>query len=471
MENEAVLATGWGGRWVHARDLWMRTLPHCGESRCTLTRRLWRRLRWWNASIGLQGTRYCAPQCFENAMGQCLGRILTATVPATAVRHRIPLGLLLLSRGQLTHPQLRSALEAQKLKLGFDVANVAMLRLDLPEARYRTPEQVRSLVDRLGSALSGEKSGRHVGVASSVPVLDGPATDVLAVEGETAPPDRVPTAARMTVDAGFFDALGLRVPAGRAFAATDGPGAEPVAIVSRSLASRHFQQRDPIGRRIQLGPRESGAPWRTIVGVADDVQNANPGEPPLAIVYVPLAQETARSLVMFVRTQDTGPVLASARAELARLDPEQPLYDAKTLAQAFDEQLVSDRIIAGMFLCFAGVALVLAIVGLYAIISYTVSQRTREFGVRVALGASRGDVVRLVVTQGLRLTSLGVVLGLLAGGAMARAVAGALYGVSATDPVTFSAVTLALLATAAVASVAPAWRAARMDPIRALHEG
>jgi len=114
MENEAVLATRRGARWVHVRDLWMRTLPYCGEPGCTVTRRLWRRVRWWNASIRLQGTRYCAPQCFENAMCQCLGRILTAAVPAMAVRHRIPLGLLLLSRGQLTNPQLRSALEAQK---------------------------------------------------------------------------------------------------------------------------------------------------------------------------------------------------------------------------------------------------------------------------------------------------------------------------------------------------------------------
>jgi len=114
MENEAVPTAGWSGRLAGARSFWRRALPHCGETGCTLTRRLWRRARWWNAAIRLDGTRYCAPQCFENAMRQCLARISTAALPAASVRHRIPLGLLLLSRGQLTNPQLRSALEAQK---------------------------------------------------------------------------------------------------------------------------------------------------------------------------------------------------------------------------------------------------------------------------------------------------------------------------------------------------------------------
>jgi ABC-type antimicrobial peptide transport system permease subunit len=198
--------------------------------------------------------------------------------------------------------------------------------------------------------------------------------------------------------------------------------------------------------------------------VAADVMNSEPGEPPLPQAYVPLAQQPVRSLTFFVRTRSLDPVVAAARQEVGRLDPQQPLYDVKTMDRAFFEELASNRVITGLFIVFAVVALGLAVIGLYGLISYTVSQRTREIGVRVALGAARADILRMILGQGVRMAVPGLGLGVLLGLVLARMMAGALMGVSATDPLTFTVLPLALGLVTLAATAIPARRAARCDP-------
>jgi predicted permease len=264
------------------------------------------------------------------------------------------------------------------------------------------------------------------------------------------------------VSAGYFDTLRIPIVKGRPFGSQDRPGAEPVVVVNQTLARRYVPGAQPIGKWLRVGP--AGSPWRAIVGVAGDVLNTQPGAPAIPQVYLPFEQQPARTLTILVRTSNVDSVVAAARREVARLDPHQPLYDVKTMEGALFEAQASNRVITGLFAMFAAVALGLATVGLYGLISYTVSQRTREIGVRLALGARRGDILRLVLGQGLRLAALGLALGMLLGLGLSRVMASALAGVSATDPVTFTVVPVVLGLVALVATAIPARRAARCDP-------
>jgi putative ABC transport system permease protein len=249
--------------------------------------------------------------------------------------------------------------------------------------------------------------------------------------------------------------------AGRSFGGQDIPGSEPTVIVSQALVDRYFAGTDPIGKRLRLG---TASPWRTVVGVAGNVLNGDSGAPPLPQAYVPFEQQPSREMTLLVRTPGLEPVVAAARREVAQLDPEQPLYDVKTMDRAFFEALASTRVVTGLFVLFASVALGLAAIGLYGLVSYTVSQRTREIGVRVALGANHGDILRLVLGQGLRLAALGLVVGLPVGLALSRVMASLLVGVSPTDPLTFTVVPITLGLVALLATAVPARRAARCDP-------
>ncbi|MGH2626153.1 MAG: FtsX-like permease family protein, partial [Anaerolineales bacterium] len=303
-----------------------------------------------------------------------------------------------------------------------------------------------------------------VAVATARPVLEDQdlPTESMSIEGaEPAPKEAQPWATRAVVSAGYFETLGISLLKGRSFGKQDAPGTEPSVVISQTLASRYFPAQEPLGKRIRLG--SAGAPWRTIVGVAADVMNTEPGEPARPQAYVPFEQQPSRAMTVFVRTSSLDPVVAAARREVAQLDPEQPLYDVKTMQRVFFEELASNRVITGLFAVFAGVALGLATLGLYGLISYTVSQRRREIGVRVALGACRRDILRLVLSQGLRLVALGLGAGLLLGLGLARVMASALAGVSATDPLTFTVVPLVLGLVALLATAIPARRAAGYD--------
>jgi putative ABC transport system permease protein len=362
---------------------------------------------------------------------------------------------------------VRMALQFQRLDLGFELASLLTLRTELPESRYASEAQVLAFGERLRERLLGVSGVEAVALGTARPVIEAVGTEPLQVEGaEPAAKDAQPWAASSVVGAGYFETLRLPIVRGRGLGPQDRGGAEPVIVVNETLARRHLSGREPLGRRLRLGP--ASAPWRTVVGVARDVLNAQVGEPSLPQAYVPFEQQPVRGLTVFVRTSDVDAAAAAARAALREIDPLQPLYDVKTMERALFEDLASNRVITGLFAVFAAVALGLATVGLYGLISYTVSQRTREIGVRVALGARRGDILGLVLGQGARLLGLGLAAGLLLGLALSRVMASALVGVSATDPVTFTVVPLALAAVALAATAIPARRASRYDPAAVL---
>jgi predicted permease len=362
---------------------------------------------------------------------------------------------------------IRMAMAFQKLDLGFDSRDLLTLKAELPATRYASNEQLQAFYEQLEKRLAGQPGISGVAAADALPVLEAVPTEALALEGaEPAPKEAQPWAARSTVSRGYFETMRIPILKGRSLGPQDKPGGEPVVVVNQALAARYFPGVDPLDRRVRLGGQD--APWRTIVGVAGNVMNAEPGEPPRPQAYVCFEQQPVRALTLLVRTASLDPTIAMARREVAQLDPEQPLFNVKTMQRAFFEALASNRVITGLFIVFAAVAFGLATVGLYGLISYTVSQRTREIGVRVALGAGRRDILRLVLVQGLRLAAFGLGFGLLLGMGLSRIMATALVGVSATDPLTFSVVPVVLALVAVLATAVPARRAARYDPASVL---
>ena len=338
---------------------------------------------------------------------------------------------------------VRTAMAQARLDLGFDPANVLTLQIELQGPRYPGDEPVRRFHDAALARLARRPA----------PTLA----------------DR-PWALRATVSPDYFAAFDIPLVRGRGFTAADGPDAPGVALISGETSRRYWRDEDPIGRRIRLG--DGDGPWLEIVGVVGDVfnrQELEEGFDPQ--LYVPLAQHPQRAVALAIRTTtDPAGLMAAVRREIHAEDPDQAVYDVRTMAQAFHDQLASDRLIFGMFATFALVALLLAAAGLYGVMSYSVAQRAQEFGVRLALGAQGGDVVRLVVRQGLVLVSVGVVLGLLGGYALASAIAGILFGVGPADPLTYGGVTALLVTVAILASYLPARRAVAQDPIRALRQ-
>ena len=415
----------------------------------------------------LQATRLDLVTFLKDAAGGAVGSSRGRTrLRGSLVAGQLALAITLLIVAGLT---VRTAMALRQLHLGFEHRGLLTLKTELPATRYASDDSVRSFQDELEKALAATPGVRAVAAATVRPLLDPPRTAALSVEGEEPRPDQVrPWAAREVVSPDYFRTLGLSLSRGRAFTPDDAPGSEPVAVVNEALASRYFAGQDVLGRRIRLG--DADAPWLTVVGVSADVINENPEEPARPHAYLPLRQQPTRTLTFFVRGEPLEPIVAAARREVTRLDPDQPLYDVKTMERALFEELAGDRVVTGLFIVFALVALSLATVGLYGLVSYLVSQRSREIGVRLALGARRSDVLRLVIGQGSRFILAGLVIGLALGLAMARVMASGLLGlgISPHDPVTFTVVPAVLVLVSFLATLLPARRAARVDPASVL---
>jgi predicted permease len=264
---------------------------------------------------------------------------------------------------------------------------------------------------------------------------------------------------------GYFAAMGMAVLKGRGFTSSDTQTSLPVAIVDEQLAQMYSAEGDLVGRRIRLG----GGPWLTIVGVVPNVKNRKLDEKLMPYVYRPYSQWVRRETMLVVRTAtDPSVVVSNIRQEVAKLDPELPLSKVSTVQQAMDRSLVTTRLTNWLMAGFAATALLLALTGIYGVMSLNVGNRCKEFGIRLALGAQRVSVLRMVLSQGLRLAVVGVTLGVGAAIAFTRLLKGLLFGISATDPLTFVVIALVLVAVALLACWIPARRATKVDPLVAL---
>ncbi len=364
---------------------------------------------------------------------------------------------------------VRSVRGALDQDWGFDWRPLVSFRYELPKQRYADAAQVAGFRERLLTGLRALPETAAAGAIEPLPILGGEWTVSLDVPGrDVARPEDRPWSVVFRASDGALEALGVPLLRGRALQpGDDGRG---VALVSRTFAERYLAGGEALGRSILVHAEGGGEPRRaTIAGVTGDLRAPDRTDPLKPVLFLPMAPADARRASVVVRsTRDARALVAPVRAEVRRADPELAVRALATVAQLRREDQASDEVISGMFGAFALLALAMAAMGLYASMAYLVSQRTREIGIRMALGASGSGVLALVLRQGARLAAAGVLLGLTGGFAIARSMASLLYGVSPTDPWTYASVAALLLVIALAASAWPAWRATRVDPILTL---
>ena len=368
-------------------------------------------------------------------------------------------GLMLRTVSKLTH-----------IDPGFDATNLLTMRFTLPANAYNE-EQRRAFYSEALARVSAQPGVRSATLSLSLPI-DGSNWNSVFIAADKPVPARaeIPSAAFTPVSANFFETMGIRRLRGRGFSETDTADAPRVAIINETLARRLWPGEDPIGKRLKQGFPEDKTPWREVVGVVADVKlNGVDRETPLQ-AYLPLAQEPARGLGLIVRSANANPLALRPAVEQAihSIDRDLPLYGVYSMDQLLGDAIAQQRLTMVLLVGFAVLALTLAAVGIYGVMSYSVTQRTHEIGIRLALGAQTRDVLRLVVGQGMLLALVGVALGLAASFALTRVLASLLFNVSPTDPLTFAAIAFLLTFVALLACYIPARRATKVDPMVAL---
>ncbi len=372
--------------------------------------------------------------------------------------------MLLIGAGLL----IRSYQRIQNASPGFNPRGVLSLRLSLPAARYTTPESVFNFYKQFGEGVTQLPGVQSVGMNLVLPLSNYTAAwGPITVEGYVpkASSELIISNERF-VSQGYFRTMEMPLVKGRQFDDRDIKGAPDVTIINEALAARFWPNEDPIGKRIQRGGK---APWRTVVGIVRDEKEVNLENEPLIALYHPIDQFNIRSRYFVARTSaDTDQLMAAITRQVHALDPQLPVYDASTMEQRLYDSLARRRFAMLLLGVFSAVALVLAAIGIYGVMSYWVNQRTHEIGIRVALGAQQGNILQLVIRQALVLVAIGIGVGLAGAFALTRVMASLLFGVSATDGLTFALISLLLAAVALIASYLPARRAAKVDPIIAL---
>ena len=368
---------------------------------------------------------------------------------------------------------LRSFVRLSQVPLGFNPNNTVTFRVVLPAARYRTEPQrtafYHQLLERL-QALPGVQSAAGI---TAVPLAATGRMTGVSAEGQPPAVGNVRLVDFRTVSPGYFSALSIPLIAGRDVSWSDTNATEPSIVVSETMARTFWPDQQAIGKRIKAGrPEDNTVPWLTVVGIVADVRQVDLIHVPRPAMYVPASQDRATGDVLrdwIVRaTGDPTPLVPAIRSAVWGLDATLPIARVQTMNQARSASTASQQFTLLLVALFALLALVLAAVGLYGVASYNVSQRTRELGIRVALGAHRGALLRLVLAHGARLTLIGLAVGTIAALALTQVMSTLLFGVGARDPMTFVGVALLLLAVSLVASFVPARRATRVDPVVAL---
>jgi putative ABC transport system permease protein len=362
---------------------------------------------------------------------------------------------------------MRSFYRLQSIDPGFDPRDVLTFRTNLPGAKYKTDEQQVTFYTQALDRIRALPGVTVAGAAQIFPLSDDDYILTFVQVGK--PPVAVgnqPSAAYYSATPGYFGALRIPIKSGRDFTAHDNAGAPPVAIISESMAHRFYPGENPLGQVIQMG---NGTRPAQIVGVAGDVRDTELESKGRAAMYQPAGQAPFGSMYFAVRTErDPAAAIAGVRAAIRELDPELPL-DAVGTVEALVETSLSQRRFAMVLMgIFAGLALVLAMVGIYGVISYSVTQATQEIGIRMALGARSGDVLRMVLGYAALLMSAGIVVGTAAALGAGRLLASQLFEVKSYDPVTYTLVGAVLAGTALAACLIPAYRAMRVDPVIAL---
>jgi putative ABC transport system permease protein len=366
----------------------------------------------------------------------------------------------------------RSFIWLGQVEPGFDPRGVEVASVFLPRPMYNPPALQIAFARQVLTAITSLPGVEAAAVAANVPFSTMHLTDMSATTRTFAIPERpalsasdVPVSSWYTVTSDYFQAMGIPILRGRAFDDRDRPDARQVAIISETLARKFFPGEDPLGKVISIG----GPAPREIVGIARDIKSRSLEGGSALQTYHPFAQSPDNDMVFVVRTAGAAPVPADAiRRAIASVDATIPAYDGHALSALVDASIARQRFAMTLFAVFSGVALLLAAMGIYGVMAYSVSQRTGEIGIRMALGAQASAVMRLVLAQGGRLVVWGVLAGVAGALVLTRFLEGLLSGVSTRDPLTFMATVVVLVVVATTACLLPARRAARLDPVRAL---
>jgi len=393
--------------------------------------------------------------------GRHVRRVLVVSEVALAV-------VLLVSAGLL----IRSFQLLRQVDTGFTTENALTMRMVLPFPKYQKAEARRAFYDEVLRKIHEVPGVESAGMITFLPLSFHGMNFNFSVEGQPATSDsKLPFALFRVVSPDYFRAMGIPLRRGRFFDARDSADSQPAVLVNRRLAEQYWPGEDAIGKRLKVGALDSPNAWLTVVGVVGDVRQTGLNEQKLEF-YVPYAQERRSFMAprdLVVRTKsDPATIAAAVRRAVWSVDKDQPVSNVRTLDQVFAAAISQERFQALMLGLFAALALLLACVGLYGVISYAVVQRTHEIGVRMALGAQPLDVLRLVIRQGMMLTVAGLVVGIIAGTFVTRVLSDLLFGVTPRDPLTFAGVPVLLLVVAFFACYIPARRATRIDPLAAL---
>jgi predicted permease len=375
--------------------------------------------------------------------------------------------VLLVTAGLL----VRSLSAAQKANVGFATDGLAIVSADTGMLRY-TPERSQQYWSEVTHRIEAIPGVKGVAIASRLPFSLNFNRANIAVPGRQKAADEMGTSINSAnISPGYFATLGIGVLEGRAFSDSDVPDDRRVAIVSELFARTYWPNESPIGRTVYERTLNSGRAFE-IVGVVANHTLQTVGETPQPAIYFSTTQRPGGYNVIVARTgSDDGALVSRMRETLLGLEPDLLLMESQTMKGQMQGMLFPVRVAAVLVTAFSGLGLALAAVGLYGIIAFAVAQRTREIGIRMAIGARPATVVRLVLRQGLGLAAAGLVCGSLLGALATRIVAGALYGVSVADPVAWGTAAAVLFAAAMIANAVPAYRAVRIDPVRALRNG
>jgi putative ABC transport system permease protein len=366
---------------------------------------------------------------------------------------------------------INSFLHLRKLDPGFRADHLLTMKLDLSEVKYPDRDHRTAFFDeviRRVRALPGVQSGA---VAGNLPLTYNGDSMFVSVEGlPDPPPDQQPDVIYRVIGPGYFGTMGISIVRGRDFTDQDKGDSKDMVVISEKTAQHFWPGADPIGKRLKPGSSASNSPWREVIGIVKDVRQNDLIAPPKMQMYLNYRQlKNIPANALAVRTNIEPMSLAgSVRNAIWSVDKDQAVADIDTMDHIVAEAVARQRFSMVLLGFFAAVALLLASVGIYGVMSYSVAQRTREIGIRMALGARRADVLQMTVKDGLKLVGAGMLVGVAAAFILTRVMATLLYGISATDPITFVGISFVLLAFAMLASYVPALRATKVDPIIAL---
>ena len=364
----------------------------------------------------------------------------------------------------------KSLWRLQQVNPGVNPERVLTTRVELWGERYREPTTVRDFNSRLVAQIRSLPGVRAAAVSNSLPPDDTEFSSVFTIEGRSPSANKLPQIAYFTeVSPDYFQALGITLRGGRLFTNADSAKAPHVVLINETFQRRFFPAEDPLGKRLNLSS-EREPDWNQIVGVVGDVKYNGLADDVQPAIYLVAEQSPMWGMALIVKTDVADPLslTAAVRSEISKLDPELPVTRIATMEQRLSTAIAQPRFRTSLIALFAAIALALACIGIYGVISYSVAQRTHEIGIRMALGARRGDVLTLVLKGGLKLALMGVAIGIAGAFGFTRLIATLLFGVSATDATTFATVSAGLILVALLSCYIPARRATNVDPLVAL---